>query len=203
MKNDKKEDLRVIKTKKLIKKSFIELAKKYEYQKINVKDLCELAMINRNTFYLHYQNKDDLVKEIINETISKYKGILTPLTASFFMAINTRDIESFTKSISALLTYLYEDVELYKIILTDDYLTGYFRSVEQTYEKTIAEFLNIKSQKSKLIFRYILSGCGGVLRELLVKSSLSIDDASNVIAKLALDNIYYFTEENKNLGILS
>ena len=55
MKNAKKEDLRVIKTKKLIRKSFVELSKKINYQKISVKDLCDNAMINRNTFYLHYQ----------------------------------------------------------------------------------------------------------------------------------------------------
>ena len=197
----KKEDLRVKKTKKLIKTSFIELAKQMEYQKISVKDLCDKAIINRNTFYLHYQNKDDLVKEMINDTIDKYKGVIVPLIARFFIDINNKDFDSFSSNIKSLLTYLYDDVELYRIILSDDYLTGYFRSVEQVYEKNIISFLNIKSAKAKLIFRYMMSGCAGVLRDLLVKNSLSIEDASNVIAKLALENIYYFTEENKSLGI--
>lgn len=201
MQNNKKEDLRVKKTKKLIKTSFIELAKQMEYQKISVKDLCDKAIINRNTFYLHYQNKDDLVKEMINDTIDKYKGVIMPLIARFFIDINNKDLDSFSSNIKSLLTYLYDDVELYRIILSDDYLTGYFRSVEQVYEKNIISFLNIKSAKAKLIFRYMMSGCAGVLRDLLVKNSLSIEDASNVIAKLALENIYYFTEENKSLGI--
>ena len=201
MNNTKKEDLRVKKTKMLIKNSFIELAKKIEYQKISIKDLCEKAMINRNTFYLHYQNKDDLVKEMINDTIEKYKSIFMPLIAHFFIDINNKDLEGFSSHIKALLAYLYDDSDLYQIILTDDYLTGYFRSVEQVYEKNIVSYLNIKTQKSKLIFRYMMSGCAGVLRELLVKNNLSIDEASAVIAKLALENIYYFTEENKNLGI--
>lgn len=201
MQNNKKEDLRVKKTKKLIKTSFIELAKQMEYQKISVKDLCDKAIINRNTFYLHYQNKDDLVKEMINDTIDKYKGVIMPLIAHFFIDINNKDLNSFSSNIKSLLTYLYDDVELYRIILSDDYLTGYFRSVEQVYEKNIISFLNIKSAKAKLIFRYMMSGCAGVLRDLLVKNSLSIEDASNVIAKLALENIYYFTEENKSLGI--
>ena len=201
MENTKKEDLRVKKTKILIKKAFIELAKKTEYQKINVKDLCDNAMINRNTFYLHYQNKDDLVKEMINDTIDKYKTIFMPLIANFFIAIHNKNIEEFANNIRSLLTYLYEDSELYKIILTDDYLTGYFRSVEQIYEKNIISYLNIKTPKAKLIFRYMMSGCGGILRELLVKNTLNSEEASYVIAKLALENIYYFTEENKNLGI--
>ena len=201
MNNTKKEDLRVKKTKMLIKNSFIELAKKIEYQKISIKDLCEKAMINRNTFYLHYQNKDDLVKEMINDTIEKYKSIFMPLIAHFFIDINNKDLEGFSSHIKALLAYLYDDSDLYQIILTDDYLTGYFRSVEQVYEKNIVSYLNIKTQKSKLIFRYMMSGCAGVLRELLVKNNLSIDEASAVIAKLALENVYYFNEENKNLGI--
>ena len=200
MKNNKKEDLRVIKTKKLIESAFIELAKATEYQKISIKDLCDKAMINRNTFYLHYQNKDDLVKELINDTIEKYKGVIMPLIARFFIDINNKDFESFASNIKNLLIYLYDDIELYKIILSDDYLTGYFRSVEQVYEKNIIGFLNIKSAKSKLIFRYMMSGCAGVLRELLVKNTLNADEASHVLAKLALENIYYFTEENKKPG---
>ena len=70
MENEKKEDLRVVRTKRNIKKAFIELAKNETYQKICVKDLCDIAMINRNTFYLHYQNKDDLVREMVDETIN-------------------------------------------------------------------------------------------------------------------------------------
>ena len=185
----------------LIKKAFIELAKNEDYQRISIKDLCDSAMINRNTFYLHYQNKDDLVKEMINDTIDKYKGVVTPLIAQFFIAINTRDLDAFTSHVKSLLTYIYGDSELYQIIVTDDYLTGYFRSVEQVYEKNIINFLNIKSPKAKLIFRYMLSGCGGVLRELLVKNTLTIDEAADVLSKLALQNIYSYIEENKNLGI--
>ena len=38
---DKKEDLRVKKTKKTIKESFIELAGEIGYQRITVKELCD------------------------------------------------------------------------------------------------------------------------------------------------------------------
>ena len=197
MNNEKKEDLRVIKTKNIIRKSFIELAQKFGYQKITIKDLCDKAMINRNTFYLHYQNKDDLVREMVNETISKYKINFMPLVAQFFIDIQRKDIDNFAKNIESLLLILYEDFELFKIILSDDHLTGYFRSVEQVYEKKIIEFLNIRTKKSKLIFRYMMSGCAGVLTDWIVKNTLPVDETAKIIAKLALENIYYFTEENK------
>ena len=197
MKNAKKEDLRVIKTKKLIRKSFIELSKKINYQKISVKDLCDNAMINRNTFYLHYENKDDLVKEIINETIDKYKSYFMPLITKFFISIKLKDVEDFTNNVKGILTIVDEDIDLYKIILSDDYLTGYFTSVAQIYEKSIMEFLNITTNKAKLIFKYMISGCGGILTEWILKNTLPIDEIAKILAKLAFENINYFTEENK------
>ena len=196
MKKDKKEDLRVIKTKMLIRKSFIDLSKKISYQKISVKDLCDTAMINRNTFYLHYENKDDLVKEIINETISKYKNNFIPLITNFFISIKLKDSIGFTDNVKDILEIINEDIDLYKIILSDDYLTGYFNSVAQVYEKAIMEYLNIHTNKAKLIFKYMISGCGGVLNDWILKNTLPIDEVAKIISKLALENIYYFTEEN-------
>lgn len=196
MKNDKKEDLRVIKTKMLIRKSFIDLSKKINYQKITVKDLCDKAMINRNTFYLHYENKDDLVKEIINETISKYKNIFIPLITKFFISIKLKDSNEFTENVKGLLEIVSEDIDLYKIILSDDYLTGYFNSVAQIYEKSLMEYLNIHTNKAKLIFKYMLGGCGGVLNDWILKNTLPIDEVAKIISKLAFENIQYFTEEN-------
>ena len=49
----KETDLRVQRTKKLLKNNFKEMFLKMDYGKITVKALCEKAMINRRTFYLH------------------------------------------------------------------------------------------------------------------------------------------------------
>ena len=200
MKNIEKEDLRVKKTKLLIRNSFISLAKEQSYQKISVKDLCDKAMINRNTFYLHYENKDDLVKELINETINKYKDSFLPLVANFFINIKFKDIDGFATNIASILTILYDDIELYRIILSDDYLVGYFRTVEGSYEKNIISFLNIRSPRSRLVFRYIMSGCAGILTDWIVKHTLSIEETSELIAKLVIENLYFFNEENRKIN---
>jgi AcrR family transcriptional regulator len=201
MKNEHKEDLRITRTKLLIKNSFIELAKETPYPKINVKDLCDKAMINRNTFYLHYQNKDDLVKEMINDTILKYKDSFLPLVTNFFINIKLKDIDGFAKNIASLLSILYEDIELFRIILSDDYLSGYFRTVEGTYEKSIISFLNIRSPRSRLVFRYIMSGCAGILTDWIIKHTVSIDETSELIAKLVIENLYFFNEENRIINM--
>ena len=63
-------DLRVVKTKKNIREAFLELRSKNTLEKIKVTELCELALINKTTFYNHYQDVYALSEEIENETIS-------------------------------------------------------------------------------------------------------------------------------------
>ena len=59
-----KTDLRVIKTKRNIKQAFIEMLCEMDYEQITVQALTERAMINRKTFYSHYQNLDELLHEL-------------------------------------------------------------------------------------------------------------------------------------------
>lgn len=49
-------DKRIEKTKRLIKNAFMELRSKKALEKITVKELCELAYINKSTFYSHYED---------------------------------------------------------------------------------------------------------------------------------------------------
>ena len=62
------EDLRVKKTNKLIKDSFLKLLEEKGYSKVSVTDITNKAMINRNTFYLHYVDKEDLIDKLIFDT---------------------------------------------------------------------------------------------------------------------------------------
>lgn len=68
---NKKTDLRVIKTKQSIRKAFCDMIIELEYQDITVKELAERAMINRNTFYLHYDSMDALLDEVRDEIADK------------------------------------------------------------------------------------------------------------------------------------
>ena len=68
----KKEDLRVIKTRQAILSTFKEMICEMDYDQITIKDLCERAMINRKTFYLHYQDLDELLYVIQAEIIKNF-----------------------------------------------------------------------------------------------------------------------------------
>ncbi|MCM1368635.1 MAG: TetR/AcrR family transcriptional regulator [Roseburia sp.] len=62
-------DLRVKKTLKNIYNAFIQLRKKKEIEQISVKELAELAEINKATFYLHFKDIYDLSDTMENEMI--------------------------------------------------------------------------------------------------------------------------------------
>ncbi|MFR9208180.1 MAG: TetR/AcrR family transcriptional regulator [Lachnospiraceae bacterium] len=51
-------------TKMLIRKAFTDLLKQKPIQSISIKELCESAGINRGTFYSHYSDIYDLLKQI-------------------------------------------------------------------------------------------------------------------------------------------
>lgn len=65
-------DLRVKRTKTSIQNAFKEMITTTDIHKITVKSLTDKAMINRKTFYLHYETIEDLIREFIDEITENY-----------------------------------------------------------------------------------------------------------------------------------
>lgn len=65
-----KNDLRFQKTELLIKNTYFNL-KKHGSTVVKVKDLCEAAMINKTTFYAHYETIEHLHKQICTEFVQE------------------------------------------------------------------------------------------------------------------------------------
>ncbi len=65
-------DIRVRRTKKLLRKGVAEIGKTKSVNKITVKELTDLVEINRGTFYLHYKDVYDLVDSIENELCEEF-----------------------------------------------------------------------------------------------------------------------------------
>ncbi len=62
-------DLRIFKTKRQIKDAFLKLRRQYMPERIKVKDICSLAMINKTTFYKHYVDSYELSEEIDDNSV--------------------------------------------------------------------------------------------------------------------------------------
>ncbi|HJC75149.1 MAG TPA: TetR/AcrR family transcriptional regulator [Candidatus Mediterraneibacter faecavium] len=63
-------DLRIKKTEQAIKNAFIELRAKKPLEKITVKELCSIALINKSTFYSHYEDIYALSEAMEQETVA-------------------------------------------------------------------------------------------------------------------------------------
>ena len=74
-----KTDLRIRKTEAAIKNAFIELRAKKPLEKITVKELCGLAMINKSTFYSHYEDIYALSEAMEQETVASIIGGISHL----------------------------------------------------------------------------------------------------------------------------
>ena len=75
-----KEDLRVIRTRKLLSKALKDLLQEKSFDKITVNDVCDKAMVHRATFYNHFVDKIDLLDYVFDEMQSEIYQNVVKLT---------------------------------------------------------------------------------------------------------------------------
>ena len=70
--SQKEEDPRVKRTKSLIISALVKLMSESPYKKIKIQDITAEAELARQTFYLHYNSKDDVLVEYTNSVFEKF-----------------------------------------------------------------------------------------------------------------------------------
>ncbi|MCY7885261.1 TetR family transcriptional regulator C-terminal domain-containing protein [Bacillus spizizenii] len=108
-------DLRILRTRQLIKDAFVELLEEMDLQKITVNRLAERATINRVTFYLHYRDIPDMLEKMADDMIDDISTI--------FSNTQTDQISSDEISweiIGNLLEHIAEHSNFYKNILASN-----------------------------------------------------------------------------------
>lgn len=111
---DKKQDLRVIKTKNLLYQTLIELMKDKTFEEIKVSDICSKAMVNRSTFYAHYEDKYELLLDFINNLKEELVIELNKNENN----LNTR--EYYIKLISLFLDHIESKKNIYNSIMINN-----------------------------------------------------------------------------------
>ena len=76
-------DARIRYTKMVIRDAFIGLLKKKPLNRITVKEICDIADINRATFYKYYSDPFDLLEKIEQELLHQLQKKLNPSVNSF------------------------------------------------------------------------------------------------------------------------
>ena len=147
-------DLRIVKTRTNIKNSLIDLLAEKNVSKITVTELAEKAMINRKTFYRHYNTVQDVVDDInydiINDVISHAKK-------------SDRDGNNLVNQLNFIGLSIVENKEqINKILKNSPEVFGSGRSVEllkRFIEVSIRPVLNFKNEtKLKYLVEFVVSG---------------------------------------------
>lgn len=176
-------DLRIKRTQRSIKQAFFSLVEKDGFDHISVKDITDAAMISRNTFYLHYSDKYDLLNKICDELVRKlFFGVGKQLRRE------TRKLRVDTVGAASVIKMgirtIEEDRDAYRILLNSsgsDLLT-------QKLQLVISRALDLISRDiegiSEYSLQYIISGTCGLIKYHVTHESSNIENEALRFAEI-------------------
>lgn len=180
-----KVDLRILKTRKAIKEAFLKLVQTKGYERITIQDIAEEAMINRNTFYLHYLDKPDLMESLCQESIEKL-NVCTNLKTK---DINEVDSDMFASLLRETFRVIEADIIFFKTMLSQNGYPNFSNYLKEALKSFILSGMgdNYHNQKMKIGLEYIISGLVGVI-------CMWITDHENLVVEDVIEQlseIYY------------
>ena len=89
---EKKIDLRVQRTKKAILDTFFSLLEEKHFSNITIIDICEKALINRGTFYTHFEDKNQLLEKIVYDMMMNFDDEVDRIHGDSDMLVYYNDI---------------------------------------------------------------------------------------------------------------
>lgn len=136
-------DRRKRKTQKGITAVFYQLLKEKSYEEISVSQICQIADINRGTFYLHFIDKDDLLEKSIADEMQR----LVEYCEQNGETDNQKKLEK-------TFEYITEHREKLKRLLNAD-KQGFFTQFQIDY---LLEQLTVQSHLTSLFFAHGIVG---------------------------------------------
>ncbi len=155
-------DRRVRRTKKLLKESLATLLLEKKLNDITVKEIVELADINRGTFYLHYRDVYDMLSKIENEILDEMEDISKRFLNASFM-------DSPGPYIAEMFQYVADNQALCKMLLGPYGDIAFVEKLKKLIEEKCFNSLMEACPESELqhyqyFTTYAVSGCIGLLQ---------------------------------------
>ncbi|QVI34048.1 hypothetical protein BVJ53_05280 [Lacticaseibacillus chiayiensis] len=135
-------DLRVIKTNDAIHTAFLSLIDQKGFENITINDIAQTAKINRSTFYLHYVDKYDLLKQMTAVGMTK---IIAAMAPELYFSKNTFKEAAFTDDLGQALKVVANEPRLYAFILNDPNHLGLRQQAEDALQQHLIECLPQKT----------------------------------------------------------
>ncbi|MBR6801341.1 MAG: TetR/AcrR family transcriptional regulator C-terminal domain-containing protein [Eubacteriaceae bacterium] len=181
----KKEDQRIVLTKRLLADALTELLKHKDLDKINVTELCRKAGINRATFYRHYETVSDIMDEMQDRLVREIR----------LMSNEPKNSGEVRDAIKKIASHLYEQRELVRLILKNNADEKMAMLFNEIYKKIMEDkdLLNINFSASpkdiKFIATFIAGGTYAMLKEWIMSDEPEHPDRiSKLACELFLDD---------------
>ena len=95
-------------TRRIFRESLTELMLEKGLQKISVNEICKRADMNRSTFYAHYEDQFDLLRELEDEFLITLRKTVTE-----------SNLQNFTQKFEKYLGYLYQNGSLFTLLMRE------------------------------------------------------------------------------------
>ena len=175
----------------LMQQALINLLNKKEYEYISIKEICSQAGVNRSTFYLHYETKDDLLKECIEETNKRFIDFFAKENKSFLDKLNSLDLNELyfitPEYIKPYLLFIKDNKNVFYASLNQPYLMEVNKKYSSLYKYIIDPILNkfnVPEQEREYMVYFYIKGILAIVDEWIKEGFKDdIDFIINIIMK--------------------
>jgi len=157
----KKEDRRVRRTKKLLTQALTQLLQEKQINEITVKELTDLADMNRGTFYLYYRDIFDMLEKIEDGLFEALDEIVS-LHEHDDVSLQTKPI------LLDLFRFIEENQEICRVLLSPHGDINFLHRLNQVVREKCLQMWPNEEEKKDATFEYhysfVVYGCVGVFR---------------------------------------
>lgn len=170
-------------------KALIELLEKKDFEYITIKEICASAGVNRSTFYLHYENTSDLLKETtqyITDSFLSYFSYEKQSIAYKFENCDLKDLVFVTPEyLSPYLTFVKENQRIFRTSIKQlgsmDFDSVYNKMFKYIFNPVLARF-DFPEKDRVYILKFYLVGITAVVMEWLENDCADeIDNITRII----------------------
>lgn len=174
----------------LFDEALIYLLEKKDIEYITIKEICKKAGVNRSTFYLHYENVNDLVEETLNYINEKFINYFDESSKAFIDKIKDSPLEDLEliekKYLIPYLTFIKDNKRIFKASFNNP--NGMKTSIRYNHLKKyvlipILERFNIEEIEKEYILTFYINGIMAIIKAWLKKDC---KDEINVIEDIII-----------------
>lgn len=170
-------------------KALLELLEKKDFEYITIKEICALSEVNRSTFYLHYENTSDLLKETTQYITDSFLSYFSVEKQSIDLKFENTDLKELVfitpEYLSPYLTFIKENQKLFRTSIKQfgsmDF-NGVYNKMFKYIFNPILERFDFPENSRPYVLKFYLTGITAIVMEWLENDcSEEIDNIIKII----------------------